>query len=76
MSKHKVVRAKTGEDKSGKAFYSTIGRVIETSKGLMLKLDAVPVGWDGWAYINEPQDEQDKPARKPEPRQDDDDIPF
>ena len=35
----KEVRAKTGEDKDGKAYYKTIGRVLETKAGPMLKLD-------------------------------------
>lgn len=41
-----------GQEKSR---YLTIGAVIETRNGLMLKLDAVPVGWEGFAYLNEPK---------------------
>jgi hypothetical protein len=54
MSNYLEVRAKTGEDKDGKAFYKTIGRVLTTQKGQMLKLDTMPMNWDGWAYISEP----------------------
>ena len=77
------VRAITGKynDKNGneKNSYQTIGKIIQTAKGgFMLKLDAIPVGFDGWAYLNEPQPkEQDK---KPAPAGGfdsmDQDIPF
>lgn len=65
MNKYLEVRAKTGENSEGKAFYKTIGRVIETQKGQMLKLDVVPLGWDGWAYLNEPMEKGDAPAGRP-----------
>lgn len=70
---HKVIRAKTGEDKSGKAFYSTIGRYMETSKGPMVKLDVVPLGWDGWGYVSDPLPPKDK---APAADTDFDDIPL
>lgn len=65
-----------GEEKSR---YVTIGAVIETSKGLSLKLEAVPVGWDGWAGLYEPKAKDGAPARgKPQQRGGDDfdDTPF
>ena len=37
--------------------YQTIGKIIQSEKGEMLKLDAVPImdgGWNGWAYLNDP----------------------
>ncbi len=45
----KVIKAKSGTDKEGKPYYKIIGRVI-TSKngGEMIKIDVVPVAWDGW----------------------------
>lgn len=59
MSKKFDVVAITGkyQDRDGneKSRYVTIGAVIETSKGLSLKLEAVPVGWDGWAGLYEPK---------------------
>lgn len=70
----KEVRAKTGEDKDGKAFYKTIGRVMETKSGPMLKLDMVPLGWDGWAYLSDPKP-KDGVAPK-SGRDADDSIPF
>jgi hypothetical protein len=51
---HKVLRAQTGADKDGKKFYSNIGRYMETKAGPMIKLDVIPVGWDGWAYVSDP----------------------
>ena len=36
--------------------YQTVGVVLETRNGLMLKLESIPIGWDGWAYLNEPRD--------------------
>jgi hypothetical protein len=38
--------------------YQTIGSIIDTKNGDMLKLDVLPLvkgGWDGWAYINDPK---------------------
>lgn len=59
MSRKFEVTAVTGkyQDNNGneKSRYLTIGAVIETRNGLMLKLEAVPVGWDGWAYLNPPK---------------------
>jgi hypothetical protein len=80
---YKEVRAKTGEDRDGKAIYRTIGRVLETKAGPMLKLDSIPLLWDGWAYISEPKEKDDQrrsPAqqsREQGPRSElDHDVPF
>jgi hypothetical protein len=59
--------------------YQTIGSIIDTKNGDMLKLDVLPLvkgGWDGWAYINDP-----KPRDNPKPQYqglpaDNDDVPF
>lgn len=59
MARKYEVTAITGKytDSSGqeKSRYQTIGAVIEGKNGLMLKLEAVPIGWDGWAYLNDPK---------------------
>jgi hypothetical protein len=50
---------KDGQEKSR---YQTIGSVIETKNGLMLKLDMIPIvdgGWSGWGYLNEPKPKND-----------------
>ena len=56
--------------------YMRIGSIIETKNGPMLKLDNIPLregGWDGWAYINDPR--QEEPSRKTR-FEDDSDLPF
>jgi hypothetical protein len=81
------VSAITGKytDKEGKEKnrYVKMGVVLETKTGLMLKLEAIPVGFDGWAFLNEPRDQAatggDRPASRSAPKQEsfpDDDIPF
>ena len=64
MSKLYDIRAKIGEyEKDGetKSRYATIGVVLETKKGgKMIKLDTIPVNWDGFAYLNHPQDKEEK----------------
>ena len=50
---------KDGQEKSR---YQTIGSVIETKNGLMLKLDSIPLpdgGWNGWAYLNAPKPKEE-----------------
>ena len=64
MSNYKEVRAKTGEDRDGKAIYRTIGRVMETKNGPMLKLDTLPLQWDGWAYLSEPKPKDEAPPAR------------
>lgn len=64
------VRSITGKytDKNGneKNSYQTIGKIIQTAKGgFMLKLDSIPVGFDGWAYLNEPQPKDEPQRSKP-----------
>lgn len=60
----------TDKDGNEKNRYVDMGVVMETKNGPMLKLEAIPVGWDGWAYLNEPkaredgdQQRQDRPQR-------------
>lgn len=80
MSRKYEVVAVTGkyQDKDGneKSRYQTIGVIVETRNGPMLKLESVPVGWDGWAYLNEPKAKDDR--QKKQGRSDDfeNDPPF
>lgn len=94
MARKYEVTAITGKytDNSGqeKNRYQTIGAVIEGKNGLMLKLEAVPIGWDGWAYLNDPKprDGQQAPQQQRQPQRQqanpdpggfegmDDSIPF
>jgi hypothetical protein len=77
MGKLYEVTAVTGKytDKSGKekSRYMNIGSVIQTKNGPMLKLEGVPVGWDGWAYLNEPKE---KPEGGTKREDDEKEIPF
>jgi hypothetical protein len=55
-----------------------MGAVIQTKNGLMMKWDCIPVvegGWNGYAYLNPPEDQEksDKPRRR---EQNDMDVPF
>jgi hypothetical protein len=63
-----TVRAGTYQkDGQEKIKYQRIGSVIETKKGLMLKLDQVPLvegGWEGWAYLFEPKEDGYKTSAK------------
>lgn len=81
------IRAITGKytDRDGneKNSYATLGKVIQTKKGgFMLKIDTVPVTWDGWAYLEPPRPKEEKPAPASSRPTDgglsdmDDDIPF
>lgn len=68
MSVKYRVTAVTGsyKDREGndKKRYLDIGVVLETQNGLMLKLEAIPVGFEGFAYLNEPRERDAAPQRK------------
>lgn len=61
-------------DKNGneKTRYLTVGAVLQGDKGLSLKLEAVPVNFNGWINFYEPRDERPAPKLE-EPN---DDIPW
>lgn len=73
MARKYEVTAVTGKytDNTGKekSRYQTLGSVIETKNGLMLKLESVPVGWDGWAYLNDPKPRDEQPRQQQRPAQ-------
>lgn len=48
------IKAKTGEA-NGKAIYAKIGVVLEGDKGFSMKLNVVPLNWDGYAFFSEPE---------------------
>lgn len=78
----------TDKDGNEKNRYVDMGVVMETKNGPMLKLEAIPVAWDGWAYLNDPKprEEGEQQSRSRPQRQaqqsasdsamQDDDIPF
>lgn len=57
-----VVAEKNGD----KTYWRNIGAVLQTEKGFSLKLNAIPVGWDGWAQLFEPKSEN-KPEASGDP---------
>jgi hypothetical protein len=63
--------------------YLNIGAVLEGQNGPWLKLDTIPIGWDGKASFYEPkpreeqqQERQAPPPSAKEPPPFDDDLPF
>ena len=70
---------KNGQEKNQ---YQNMGKIIETAKGSqMIKIDVVPVGWDGWAYIHDPRPRDNNkgnsaPQNEEPPFNSDSDIPF
>jgi len=58
------VIAKTGTytDKNGqeKNRWTKCGVVMETAKGLSLKLESLPIGSDGWFILSEPKPKDDR----------------
>ena len=63
MGKLYDIRAKVGEyEKGGEKVskYQTIGVILDGKNGSpLLKLDTLPVNWDGFGYLNEPKDFSD-----------------
>ena len=59
--KYDIVATNGEYEKDGqtKKRYVNMGRVIEMKNGsLALKIDSVPVNWDGWAYLNTPKERE------------------
>lgn len=80
MAKTHDIVAVTGKykDKDGneKSRYQTIGAIIETKNGPAIKLESIPLGWDGWAFMNEPKAVKTEAADKKSHKIDDDGVPF
>lgn len=83
--KFDVVVTQRYQDRDGneQKKYVNIGAVIETRNGLSLKLESVPVGWDGWAGLYEPKPKEGQQrqsargqSRQPSGGDDFDDGPF
>lgn len=71
--------------KDDKTYWNKVGVVLQTEKGFRLKMESIPVAWDGWAALFEPKpagngQTQSKPAQPPARdggiSQMSDDIPF
>ena len=75
------VKNGTYKDRNGdeKNSWLKIGSCFETQHGLSLKIDAIPVNFDGWVSMFEPKPKEDKQTEyKRSSRTDDEfpDIPF
>lgn len=82
------VKADAGEYKDAqgvmKRKYIKIGVVIDGKNGgFTLKLESIPVGWNGWAFLSEPEARGNRgapqraaPQRAAPPDDMDDDIQF
>ena len=71
-----IVGTYTNKDGQEKKRYQRIGSIISTRNGEMIKLDVIPLkegGWDGWAYLNDPQ-QKEKFAGLPQDNPED--LPF
>lgn len=84
ITKYLSAKSGTYKDKSGaeKNSYVRVGVMMETRNGEMIKLEALPVNFDGWIYLKDP-DQQQKPQSKTAEQPSggnfndfDDDIPF
>jgi hypothetical protein len=38
-----------------------MGVIMDTKSGMALKIEQIPIGWDGWAYLNEPKAKEGAP---------------
>lgn len=47
---------RNGEEKKR---WQKIGVVMQTNNGLSLKMESIPVNWDGWATLAEPKPKDD-----------------
>lgn len=63
--KFDVVVTQRYQDRDGneQKRYVNIGSVIETSKGMSIKLESIPLGWDGWAAFYEPKPREGQQGR-------------
>ncbi len=75
------VTAVMREEGREKGRYVKLGVVLDTKRGPMIKIENIPVGWDGWAYLNEPRELREaapkaSAGRREQLDEDGDDIPF
>lgn len=61
MALRYVIKASTGrvykgQDGTEKTEYIDIGVIMDgKSGGFVLKMKSIPIGWDGWGFLNEPE---------------------
>ena len=60
------------DEKADKTYWTKIGAVIETKNGRSIKLETIPLAWDGWASLFEPKAKEGGQERPKAPPADDD----
>jgi len=83
MSIVKIASCKTGtyeKDGQTKNRYARVGVILKTSAGLVMKLDVLPVNFDGTIWLNDPDEDKGQqrqaPPPPPPPKGNDDDFNF
>lgn len=82
MAVKKQLKAKAGTytniQGEEKTRYVNVGVLLETGKGEMLKIESLPVNWDGWIYFADLEKRQigDNPTKSQTPDLDSQDVPF
>jgi hypothetical protein len=76
--KFDVCYLQKGKNEGDKGFWKNIGVVLENEKGMFLKLETLPIGWDGFASFFTPKPKEGKKADGGIPRNNDpdEDIKF
>ena len=78
VKKELVAKAGTYTNKQGeeKTRYIKVGVQMETAKGTMYKLEALPVPFDGWIFERDLQPKEATPQSIPSGQSISDDVPF
>lgn len=64
---------RNGEEKTN---WVKIGAVFETNNGLSMKIDSIPVVWDGWVSFFEPKPKEEAASKPASNSIEDDAVPF
>lgn len=67
--RYEISVAQEGKDK--KTYWRKIGVVLQTEKGFSMKLESIPVGWDGWAQLFEPKPKEERAPQHQQETSDD-----
>lgn len=82
MAVKKQLKAKAGTytNKQGeeKTRYVNVGVLLETNKGEMLKIESLPVPFDGWIYFSDLEKKEvgQNPTARASAELDDGSVPF
>ena len=79
MANVKNIVVATSYEKNGekKTRYDNIGYLFTKSDGKQgIKITSLPVGWDGWAFLQDPLPPKEQQQPKQESENNFDDVPF